>query len=446
MELWKKVCLKSRQLNDTLVAMQSAYAKWELANSTFILTRRRKMLLAMLLPAIILIGMELACAGGAGAVIGGKKAYAPCFVTTEMFILSLIIGLCGGLITGCIGAGGGFILTPALMSVGVKGIMSVGTDMFHIFAKAIMGTVIHRKLGNVNVWLAVCFIAGSFTGVTLGGMLNRSIYEKSPALSDAFISAVYVVMLGFLGTYALIDYLRLRKGEVSGGTQAQTTTTGVARALQSLKAPPYIGFDQDVVPGGRRISIYPVIVCGFIVGFVAAIMGVGGGFLTFPMFVYGLGVSTFTTVGTDIFQIIFTAGYASIFQYALYGFVFYSLAMGLLLGSLVGIQVGAMATKMIKGMVIKGFYAVVILAGFVNRAFALPSKLASAGYLELAKSTGNILNTFGIVIFFALVAIFSIWVLISFFRGVGRVRAEHAPAPAMAPGLGKAAEVPGGRR
>lgn len=91
-----------------------------------------------------------------------------------------------------------------------------------------------------------------------------------------------------------------------------------------------------------------VAICGAFVGFVAAIMGVGGGFLTFPMFVYILGVSSFTTVGTDILQIIFTAGFASITQYAIYGFIFYTLAMGMLLGSLLGIQLGALTTRVVK--------------------------------------------------------------------------------------------------
>ncbi len=107
---------------------------------------------------------------------------------------------------------------------------------------------------------------------------------------------------------------------------------------------------------------------GVIVGALAAIMGVGGGFVTFPMFVYIFGVSTATTVGTDILQIIFTAGLASIVQYAIYGYVFYTLAMGMLIGSLIGIQVGALTTKVVKGIQIRGFYAMSIIAGFINRA------------------------------------------------------------------------------
>jgi hypothetical protein len=112
-----------------------------------------------------------------------------------------------------------------------------------------------------------------------------------------------------------------------------------------------------------------LVLSGALVGLAAGIMGVGGGFLTFPIFVYMLGVSSMTTVGTDIFQIVFTAGYASISQYAIYGFIFYTLAMGMLLGSLLGIQIGAMVTKVVPGITIRGFYAMAVLAGFRQPVF-----------------------------------------------------------------------------
>jgi Sulfite exporter TauE/SafE. len=84
----------------------------------------------------------------------------PSYITMQMFLGSIVVGLMAGLITGVIGAGGGYVLTPAMMSIGVRGIMAVGTDQFHLFAKAIMGTVIHKKLGNVNLWIAVWFVWG----------------------------------------------------------------------------------------------------------------------------------------------------------------------------------------------------------------------------------------------------------------------------------------------
>src|SRR5690606_32655238 len=143
---------------------------------------------------------------------------------------------------------------------------------------------------------------------------------------------------------------------------------------QNVKVPPMIKFDQGVVPGGRQISFIFLVLSGFVVGFAAAIMGEGGGFLTFPIFVYVLGASSATTVCTDIFQIIFTAGYAGLGQYAAYVFMFYTLAMGMLLGSLIGIQIGSLITKVVSGVSICALYAVATSAGFINRLFALPSK------------------------------------------------------------------------
>jgi len=382
--------------------------------------------------AILPIIVGFAFADQLPAILGGKKAYAPAFFVTKVLGLAIGIGLMAGLITGCIGAGGGFVITPALMSAGVKGIMAVGTDMFHIFAKAIMGTTIHKKLGNVSIKLAVAFVVGSFLGVNVGAAINKAIYAKSPVMSDAFISFVYVILLGFLGFYALFDFLKLRRAaargvEVSthGGKEEKAkAATGLATTLQSVPLPPRITFDEDIVPGGRKIWGGFVAGCGFIVGFVAAIMGVGGGFLTFPMFVYILGVSSFTTVGTDIFQIIFTAGYASVFKYAIYGFVFYSLAMGLLIGSLLGIQIGALTTKVVPGLYIRGFYALAIIAGFFNRFLALPGKLTGIGVMHVSKATSNTLNVIGVIGFFVIISIFGLWVLMKFFANLKTLREE----------------------
>jgi uncharacterized membrane protein YfcA len=347
-----------------------------------------------------------------------------------IFLASVFIGLAAGLITGCIGAGGGFVIAPALMSAGIKGILAVGTDLFHIFAKAIMGSVIHRKLGNVNVPLAVTFLIGAIVGATGGGVINRVLYEINPVLSDAFITTIYVLMLGGLGFYALGDYLRARKKVVDegphGGKSEGAEMGNLPRRLQAVKIPPMIGFDQGLVPGGRSISWVFLVLSGALVGFAASIMGVGGGFLTFPIFVYTLGVSSVTTVGTDIFQIVFTAGYASITQYAIYGFIFYTLAMGMLLGSLLGIQVGAMVTKVVKGITIRGFYAMAVLAGFVNRVFALPGKLAELEVIKVPPGAVRLLDAVGVWAFFLVIGIFAVWVVGTFFKNIGTLKGEGA--------------------
>ncbi len=405
------------------------YAKWEYEVSKEILRSKKKLIILAFMTIPVLI-IYVTSATDLPPILGGKKAYAPIFSTPEMLEVSLIIGLCAGLITGCIGAGGGFVITPALMSVGVRGIVAVGTDLFHIFAKSIMGTTVHRKLGNVNLGLAIAFCIGSIVGVEIGGALNRAIYYSNPVLSDAFISIVYVLLLGFLGVYALKDYLKLKKLSTSsttynGGNPTSPeapVTTKLAMKLQTIHLPPMISFDHDIYHGGRRVSAWFVIGCGLIVGFVSAIMGVGGGFLIFPMYVYMLGVSSFTTVGTSLLQIIITAGYASITQYVIYGFVCYTLAMGLLLGSLVGIQIGSLTTKVVKGLVIRGFYAIAILAGFLNRLLALPSKLTSAGIININESLCNALNTAGVVIFYALIGAFAVWVLVKFLTNIKTIK------------------------
>lgn len=400
---------------------------WEVEIGREILVNRRKRIVIALLPVLCGIGLEWAFAESLPSkipLLGGSRAYIPAHATAMMLYGSILVGLLAGLITGAIGAGGGYILTPALMSFGVKGIMAVGTDQFHLFAKAIMGTVVHRKLGNVNFKLAAWFVLGSFFGVTAGGTINRSVYQYNPALSDALISGVYVIVLGILGFYSLADCLRLRriKSEAEGSAEA---TTRFAKRLQSVPWKPRIRFDEEMVKGGRSLSVYPVILCGFIVGFAAAIMGVGGGFLTFPMFVYGLGVSTFTTVGTDILQIIFTTFYSSIFQYAIYGFVFYTVAMGMLLGSLVGVQIGAIVTKMVTGSAIRAFYALTILAGFSNRACALVRKLADLGYVSLSPKITVPIEAAGTIVFFSLVGLFGLWILGVFFSKINLLRTEN---------------------
>ena len=421
-----------RTIYDAVQMAWMAQARWEIWISGNIL-RSRKRRLALLLMLIPILPLWAVFADDLPQMLGGKEAYSPAYYTPFIFVVSILVGLCAGLITGCIGAGGGFITTPALMSAGIKGILAVGTDLFHIFAKAIMGTAVHKKLGNVSVKLALAFLVGSVVGSTGGGVINRSLYEKNPVLSDTFINVVYVVLLGFLGIYALVDYLRLRKGtapvgahpgESARGEAAAAAKKGLTARLQSTRIPPMITFDEDLVPGGKKISGLFVAMCGAVVGFAASIMGVGGGFLTFPMFIYVLGVSSFTTVGTDILQIIFTAGYACISQYAIYGFIFYTLAMGMLLGSLIGIQLGALTTRVVKGIHIRGFYAITILAGFVNRLFALPARLSEMKVLDLPKSVTGAIDTAGIWIFFVVVGIFGVWVLREFFGNMKRLRRE----------------------
>ena len=426
-----------KQWGQFMMMGAKAHARWEIGVSNTIFSdKKRLLILGLLTIPIILGGIAFAdqIGGALPKLLGGKKAYSPAFYSTGIFIVSILIGLGAGLITGCIGAGGGFIIAPALMSAGVKGILAVGTDLFHIFAKAIMGSVIHRKLGNVSVILAMVFLIGAIIGATVGGVINRLLYEINPVLSDAFITTVYSFMLGFLGIYAMTDFLRAKRaerkdfhGRETRGKKTEGAEMGnLPKKLQAVNLPPKVKFDYDLTPEGRSISWVFLVLSGALVGLTAAIMGVGGGFLTFPIFVYILGVSSMTTVGTDIFQIVFTAGYASISQYAIYGFIFYTLAMGMLLGSLVGIQIGAIVTKVVHGITIRGFYAMAVLAGFVNRVFALPAKLGAMDIIKISKGTGALLEKIGIWAFFIVIMGFAVWVIGTFLMNIRVLKGGEA--------------------
>jgi hypothetical protein len=140
------------------------------------------------------------------------------------------------------------------------------------------------------------------------------------------------------------------------------------------------------------------------------------------MFVYVFGVSGATTVGTDILQIIFTAGIAAITQYAINGYVFYTLAMGMLVGSLIGIQVGALTTTTVDCHQIRGFYAITIVAGFINRAAVLPKKLVELEYLDLPLAAVDGIEVVGNILFWLTIAVFAVWVFAQFFGALRAMR------------------------
>ena len=156
---------RMRGLYNLLMQAAVAHAKWDYETSMNIVkSKRRLWILGLMVLPVILV--SVAFAAGLPEILGGHKAYTPAYYTTTIFVVSILIGLCAGLITGCIGAGGGFIITPALTSAGVKGILAVGTDLFHIFAKAIMGTaritsynVCYTKLLRVIGTMCIAIVA-----------------------------------------------------------------------------------------------------------------------------------------------------------------------------------------------------------------------------------------------------------------------------------------------
>ena len=278
-----------KNLYRMLMAASMAHARWDYETSMNILKDKKRLYLLglMLLPAIL---TSLAFAAELPSALGGYKAYTPAFYSTNIFIVSILVGLCAGLITGCIGAGGGFIITPA-MSAGVKGILAGGPTFFTYSQKPLWEQLFTGNWGTCQWPWRLRFLVGSGIGVTGGGFINRALYEYNPVVSDAFISVVYVVLLGFLGFYSLADFLTLRKAEAGVGAHVgesvhgeEAATGKIGLPANYLKIPPLITFDEDLIPVADPALF--VAVCGAVVGFVAAIMGVGGSFTISDLRIY----------------------------------------------------------------------------------------------------------------------------------------------------------------
>jgi uncharacterized membrane protein YfcA len=340
-----------RRVFEFLKMGSQAHAQWDYEVSMSILKNRKRLLvlLALLLPICVVSFLE------AGDMIGSKTAYAPAFYSTNIFLVSILIGLCAGLITGCIGAGGGFVITPALMAAGVKGILAVGTDLFHIFAKAIMGTAVHKKLGNVSVKLAVAFLVGSGGGTFIGGYINKSLMTMI-RLSELFISLVYAVLL-VLGFYALIDFIARKSNTRSARQQvtrqdSQTVQKGrsphdhLRRGLRSAAGRSQAPWRWAALSGSWLRS------------------GVGGA-LSRSRCCLRAGVSSMTTVGTTFCRSSST-GLAAIPQYAIYSMSSHFAGNAWFAYR----HPGRRATTMWLGCQYR-LHAVSILAGFINRAATL---------------------------------------------------------------------------
>jgi len=174
---------KGRRFFYLLRMAAEAHARWEIESANDILRNRKKLLilLALSLPALGFVGYSFAAGTD---FLGGKEAYAPSFYSNFIFFVSIFIGLCAGLITGCIGAGGGFVITPALMSAGVKGILAVGTDLFEVMISGLYGTATYTYKGRTELMAALIMLVGAAIGAQVGTVATK--YIKGYGIRIAF--------------------------------------------------------------------------------------------------------------------------------------------------------------------------------------------------------------------------------------------------------------------
>jgi len=273
----------------------------------------------------------------------------------------VLLGLTVGVIGGFFGVGGAFMVTPALNVFGFPMAYAIGTDMAHIAGKSIVATAKHRKLGNVDMRLGLIMILFTGVGIELGATLIMFL-EKIGRVGP-IVRITYMALLFGLGSYMLYEYLKLTRG-AAGGKVKDAGASKLALKMQSLNIPPMINLKAS----GIRISLWVVGGVAVFTGFLAGFLGVGGGFIRMPALLYMIGCPTTIAVGTDLFEVMISGAYGA-FSYAMKARVELLAAVVMLLGAAVGAQFGTVATKYVKGLVIRLYFAVTMLLSGVSVVF-----------------------------------------------------------------------------
>ncbi|MHB1390394.1 MAG: sulfite exporter TauE/SafE family protein [Thermoleophilia bacterium] len=301
--------------------------------------------------------------------------YLPVAHTSVNILIPIAMGLTVGLLSGLFGVGGGFLMTPLLIMMGIPPTVAAATDSSQIVGASTSGTFAHWKLGNVDFRMGGVLLAGGLVG-GLGGVQVIKIL-KAMGNADFVIKITYVLMLGLVGSYMLIESINaIRRSRNKHQEVKPHSDSQVTRVMKSLP------LQMEFKKSGVSHSIIVPVIFGVFVGVLAAVMGVGGGFLMVPVMVYLLRMPMHVVVGTSLFMILFNSIEVTFLQAATNHTVDFMLAVLLLVGSTLGAQIGTIFGRKLKGDQLKILLAVVVLAvtfKMISDLTLTPSLLLGAG-------------------------------------------------------------------
>jgi nucleotide-binding universal stress UspA family protein/uncharacterized membrane protein YfcA len=345
----------------------------------------------------------------------------------------LVVGFIGGLVSGFIGSGGAFVLTPAMMSMGVPGIVAVASNICHKFPKALVGAIKRARYGQVDVKLGIVMGVSAEAGVLYGAQVQENIKQAfGDAGSNLYVSVAFVVVLGLVGGFVMHDAWKAYR---SGAGQAGEKVGRLARWVQSVHIPYTMVYFKSL---NARVSVLFTVPLGFATGMLAATIAVGG-FIGVPGMHYVLGAPSLMASATEL-VIAFVMGLGGTIKYAWSGLVDIRLAMIILAGSLFGIQLGAIGTTYVKPYMIKLVMGTIMVLVLFSRALVIPVYLSElelierldSGVVAILKAT-----SFGIMVLALAAGAFII--LSALRRGMREQREAERAAPPAAPEAAPAA-------
>jgi len=341
-------------------------------------------------------------------------------LTWQVVAFLFILGFLGGLISGFIGSGGAFVLTPGMMSLGVSGAVAVASNMCHKFPKAMIGSYKRFRYGQIDVKLGVIMAISAVAGVQVGIEVQKMIIDKwGEAGSNLYISFVFVAILTVIGLFMLRD---ARKSMKSG---EEASSSKLAERLHKLHLPPMIRFPRI----NLRMSLWLTIPVGFATGMLAATIAVGG-FIGVPGMIYVLGVPALMASATEL-VIAFLMGLSGTVTWALGGFVDIRLTLIILAGSLFGVQLGAIGTTYVKDYMVKIVMSTIMIIVAVSRGFAIPGYLKDLGTITIADNTISLLDNISFVIMCLAMGTGGVIILGSMWKG--KRAASMSESPVMPP-------------
>ncbi len=282
-------------------------------------------------------------------------------MSVNVFVL-LAMGAAVGFLSGMFGVGGGFLITPLLIFYNIPPAIAVATGANQVIASSFSGALAHFKRGTLDVKLGTVLLLGGIAGSSVGAYVFALLRRLGQL--DLFISIFYVVFLGIVGGLMLVESVNaIRKAR--GGAVQPIKKSGQHNWIHRL--PLKMRFRTSKL----FVSVIPVIAIGVGIGFLAAIMGVGGGFIMVPALIYLLKVPTNVVVGTSLFQIIFTAAFTTIVHSTANQTVDVILAFLLMVGGVAGAQYGAKVGQKLRGEQLRALLAMLVLAVALRLAFDL---------------------------------------------------------------------------
>ena len=274
-----------------------------------------------------------------------------------------------GALSGLFGVGGGFLMTPLLIFLGIPPVVAVGSEAPHVLASSVSGVIAHWRKKNVDFKMGFFLLSGGVVGSTVGVNLFKLL--KTYGQIDVVIQFLFIIFLGFIGISMAFESAKTT-------IKNYRTTSAIRTKLHQHSWIHGLPFKLRFHRSKLYISIIPPILIGFFVGVLSAMMGVGGGFIMIPAMVYILGMSTNVVVGTSLFQIIFVTANSTFFQSYLNQTVDIVLSALMILGGVIGAQIGVRIGSQLKAEYLRGILAILVLlvcAKILTDLILIPSDL-----------------------------------------------------------------------